>query len=108
MKKLTIMAALLLSVSAGYAKKQKVVFTTQPQMHCQNCEKRIKNNLRFEKGVKLIETSVESQTVTVTYDDSKTTPDKLREGFKKFGYEARLVKPGEKVEKTAEECTLMK
>ena len=105
MKKLALMAALLLCVSVGQAKKQKVVFTTTPQMHCQNCENRIKNNLRFEKGVKLIETSVEQQTVTVTYDDQKTTAEKLLAGFKKFGYEARLLKPGEKVEKKAEACT---
>ena len=104
---MTLMLALLLCVGAGYAKKQKVVFTTQPQMHCQNCENRIKNNLRFEKGVKLIETSVEAQTVTVTYDDAKTTPEKLQAGLKKIGYDARVLKPGETIVKEAHECKEM-
>ncbi|MBQ8047358.1 MAG: heavy-metal-associated domain-containing protein [Prevotella sp.] len=108
MKRLVLVAALMVSVTAGFAKKQKVVFTTQPQMHCANCENRIKTNLRFEKGVKLIETSVEEQKVTVTYDDSKTSPEKLISGFKKFGYEARVLKPGAKVAKEAHECASMK
>ena len=76
-------------------------------MHCKNCENRVKNNLRFEKGVKLIETSVEQQTVTVTYDDQKTTPEKIVAGFKKFGYDARVLQPGETVKKEAHECKNM-
>jgi len=32
--------------------------TTTPQMHCSSCENKIKNNIRFVKGVKKIETSV--------------------------------------------------
>lgn len=38
-----------------------LVVTTQPQMHCQNCEKKIKSNIRFVKGTKKIDTSVENQ-----------------------------------------------
>lgn len=66
-----------------------VVFTTTPKMHCESCENKIKNNLRFEKGVKSIETSVEEQTVTVRYDADKTTVEKLLKGFAKFGYSAK-------------------
>lgn len=50
-----------------------MVFTTTPQMHCAVCENKIKNNLRFEKGIKNIETSVPNQTVTVKYNADKTT-----------------------------------
>ncbi len=50
-----------------------MVFTTTPQMHCAACENKIKNNLRFEKGIKSIETSVPNQTVTVKYNADKTT-----------------------------------
>lgn len=49
------------------------MFTTSPQMHCENCENKIKGNLRFEKGVKKIVTDIDSQTVTVTYDADKTS-----------------------------------
>lgn len=100
----------MLALSMGaFAKDIKtVVFTTTPQMHCENCEKKIKGNLRFEKGVKDIQTNIEKQTVTVTYDADKTTPEKIQEGFKKFKYEARQLKDGEQVKKAeGEKCQNM-
>lgn len=109
MKKTLLMLVLLITTMAAMAKDHKTAtFTTSPQMHCENCENKIKNNLRFEKGVKLIETSVENQTVTITYDPKKTDPERLLKGFEKIGYKARLVKEGEKIERNAnEECTNM-
>ena len=65
-----------------------VVFTTTPQMHCQNCEAKIKGNIRFEKGVKEIKTDVEAQKVYKTFDPKKTTEEKLQKAFEKFGYKA--------------------
>jgi periplasmic mercuric ion binding protein len=51
---------------------------------------------------------VPDQTVTVQYNADKTTPEKLQKGFEKFGYKARILKDGEKVEKNTEEkCDLM-
>lgn len=95
---------MMLFAVAGMAKDIKtVIFTTTPQMHCENCENKIKNNLRFEKGVKAIDTSIENQTVTVKYDADKTTTDKLQKGFTKFGYTARQVKKGEKVARNTNE-----
>ncbi len=95
MKKLftLLMLAATLSVSAKDLKT--LVVTTQPQMHCDNCERRIKGNLRFEKGVKKIETSIEAQRITITYDADKTTPEKIIQRFQKFGYEATEMKPDE-------------
>ena len=49
-----------------------LVLTPTPQMHCQNCENKIKKNMRFEDGVKKVETSIERQEVTITYDPKKT------------------------------------
>ncbi len=100
---------MLLSAATGMAKDIKtVVVTTTPQMHCEACEKKIKDNIRFEKGIKQIDTSIENQTVTLKYDADKTTVEKLLKGFGKFGYKARVVKDGEKVEKNADEkCDLM-
>lgn len=70
-----------------------VIVTTQPQMHCENCERTIKGNLRFEKGVKKIETNIDKQQVTITYDADKTTSEKLIQSFEKFGYTATEVRP---------------
>ena len=69
-----------------------VVLTTQPEMHCANCEKKIKDNIRFEKGIKSIKTSLDDKTVTIEYDADKTSVDKIKDGFKKIKYEATEVK----------------
>ena len=68
-----------------------VVFTTLPQMHCESCENKIKGNLRFEKGIKDITTSVADQKVTIQYDAKKTNPETIAKGFAKIGYEATVV-----------------
>ncbi|WP_337469608.1 heavy metal-associated domain-containing protein [Hallella sp.] len=102
MRKVIMTLAIALMGVAAQAKDIKtVIFTTQPQMHCASCEKKIKGNLRYEKGVKRIDTSVEQQKVTVKYDADKTSAEKLQKAFKKFGYEARQVKADEKVEREA-------
>ena len=109
MKKSLLIMAMAMTTMVGLAKDIKtVVFTTTPQMHCENCENKIKGNLRFEKGIKDIKTSVSDQTVTVKYDADKTTVEKLLQGFEKFGYKARVLKDGEKVKpNTEEKCDLM-
>lgn len=90
---------MLLTMTVGFAKDIKtIVVTTNPQMHCENCENKIKGNLRFEKGVKKIETSIKDQTVTIEYDADKTSVVKLIDAFKKIGYEAEPVTPVNKVE----------
>ena len=109
MKRLILLTAMLLTMTVGLAKDIKtVVLTTVPQMHCENCEKRIKENIRFEKGIKKIVTDVEHQTVTITYDADKTTVEDIIKGFEKIKYNAREVKEGEEiVTDEDEECPNM-
>ena len=72
MKKVIFSSAMMLIALVAMAKDIKaVVVTTQPQMHCENCEKKIKGNLRFEKGVKEIQCDIEGQRVTITYDATR-------------------------------------
>lgn len=95
--KLLFSAIMMFFALATMAKDVKtVVFTTSPQMQCENCEQKIKNNLRFVKGVKSIETSVQGQTVTIKYDANKTSVDKIREGFTKLGYSVKEVNGNQK------------
>ena len=69
MKKVIFSSAMMLIALVAMAKDIKtVVVTTQPQMHCENCEKKIKGNLRFEK----VEAIIKS--------------------FGKFGYQATEIK----------------
>lgn len=93
MKKVLLLLAITLVSATLMAKDIKtVIVTTTPQMHCENCEKKIKDNLRFEKGIKKIKTSIKDQTVTLEYDADKTSSDNLIKSFSKFGYEASEVK----------------
>ena len=69
-----------------------VVLTTLPEMHCANCEKKIKENIRFEKGIKSIKTDLKTKTVTIEYDADKTNVQDIIKGFKKIKYEAFEVK----------------
>lgn len=93
MKKLILSCLLLIGAAALYAKDMKtLVVTTSPQMSCQNCENKIKGNLRFEKGIHKIETDLKNQTVTVTYDADKTDETKIAEAFGKLNY--KISKPG--------------
>ena len=103
MKKSFVTFALMLLAMGTQAKVVKtLVVTTQPQMHCDGCETKIKGNLRFEKGVKSIETNVEAQRVTITYDADKTKPETLINAFGKFGYKATEVKEEKKEESKSE------
>ncbi|MCM1290463.1 MAG: cation transporter [Prevotella sp.] len=92
MKKIILAAAAVLITATSFAKDIKeVVLTTEPEMECANCENKIKNQLRFEKGIKEINTDIPSQTITLKYDADKTTVDKLKASLLKIGYESREV-----------------
>ena len=93
MKKVIVLSAMMLTALVAMAKDIKtVVVTTQPQMHCENCEKKIKGNLRFEKGVKEIQCDIKEQCVTITYDADKTNAEAIIRSFGKFGYKATEIK----------------
>lgn len=91
-KVLATFVVALLSVTAVMAKEFRTVVFKVEQMECSNCERKVKNNIKFEKGLKDFSTDVKTQTVTITYDAEKTDVKKLQAGFKKFKYEAVLVK----------------
>lgn len=89
MKKFNMIMAAMMIAATGFAKDIKtVVFNTAPEMHCNNCENRIKNGLKFEKGVKDIKTDLETKTVTIEYDADKTNVDNLVAAFAKIEYKA--------------------
>ena len=95
---LLILLSSLLLMAAGKDLRV-LVMTPTPQMHCESCENKIKKNLRFESGVKKIETSIKEQTVTVTYDGTKTDVKKLLAAMKEIGYDTKVVSDKPKEEK---------
>lgn len=86
---ITIIAAIL--IAFGGKELRVLTVTTTPEMHCQNCEKKIKENIRFEAGVKKIETNLEKQLVVITYDPAKTDAKKLTQAFAKIGYTIKII-----------------
>ena len=85
----------LLGVTAVLAKDIRVVVFKVAQMHCEKCEKKVKDNMRFEKGLKDLSTEVKTKTVTITYDADKQCKE-LAGRVKKFNYEAEFVKETKK------------
>jgi copper chaperone CopZ len=99
MKKTFLMMIASLLLMAGGQDLRVLVMTPTPKMHCESCENKIKKNLRFEKGVVKIETSVEAQTVTVTYNPAKTNVENIQAAMKKIGYDTKIVSDHPKEEK---------
>ncbi len=92
MKKLIAFAGIALLSLSLYAKDIKtLVVTPSPKMTCNNCEKKIKANIRFVKGTTRIETNLKTQEITITYDAEKANLETYKEGFKKIGYEIQEV-----------------
>lgn len=84
---LIVLSLLFGSLTAFSADKSTAVFTLDHQMtSC--CEKKIKENLRFEKGINAIEVSLPQNTITIDYNAAKTDTCQLLAGFKKIGFNA--------------------
>lgn len=102
---LAIAALMTFSVSSAYAattdvtaqsslseqkpakkKKELKEVTFNVHLHCENCMKKVQENISFEKGVKDLHVCLEDQTVSIKYDASKTTEDKLQAAIEDLGY----------------------
>ncbi len=60
--------------------------TFNVHLHCENCVKKVQENIAFEKGVKGLDVSLENQTVAIKYDAAKTSPETLKAAIEKLGY----------------------
>ena len=68
-------------------------------LHCENCVKKVQENIAFEKGVKDLKVSLEDQTVAIKYDAAKTSEDTLKAAIEKLGYPVNgKLEPGQMVE----------
>ena len=63
-------------------KKETKTVTFKTTMHCENCVKKVTENISFMRGVKDLKVSLDENTVTITYDPSH-----------KLGYETEKVEP---------------
>ncbi len=97
MKRITFIMGLIAFLSMGFqgsAKKkstQTVFFKSN--MHCADCENKLFETLRFEKGVKDLTVDHVSNTVKVEFVTGKSSSGKLVQTIEKAGYEAVEITP---------------
>ena len=77
--------------SAKAPKAKTAVVTFKTSIRCHNCVKKITENISFEKGVKDLSVSLDSKTVKITYDPSKTDEATLAKALEKLGYRVEQV-----------------
>ena len=105
MKRIILLAvAALMTLSAVAASPEKVKkvkevkeVTFSVHLHCENCVKKVQENISFEKGVKDLDVCLGHQTVTVKYDPAKTSEETLKASIEKLGYEVSGVVAPEEV-----------
>lgn len=71
---------------------------------CDMCKETMEKHMAFEKGVKKSNLDVDSKILTVTYNPTKTTPEKIRLAVSKSGYDADDVKADPKAYKKLDAC----
>lgn len=74
------------TTSSARDKSELVTVVYSVGLHCNNCKKKVENNIAFEKGVKDLKVNLEEKTVTVTYRTDKTDSEKIKEAIEKLGY----------------------
>lgn len=89
-KFLAIFIMLMATFAAFGADKATEVFTLDHQMST-HCEKRIVENLRFEKGITDLKVDLKENTITITFNPEKTDTEKIIKAFKKIGFNAQQV-----------------
>lgn len=60
--------------------------TFNVHLHCENCMKKVQENISFEKGVKDLHVCLDDQTVSIKYDAAKTNEDTLKAAIEELGY----------------------
>ena len=105
MKKYLMLMVLLMTATIMTAKDiRTVVLTTNPQMHCKNCENRVVKTFKDVKGIKSVETSLADQTITISYDAKKVSEEDLIAALDGAGFKARRLAEGEVIQREAHEC----
>jgi len=92
MKRLIIiissLATVLVLCSATPKNTKTVVYASD--VECKNCEKKVMENVAFEKGVKNLSVDLAKHTVTVVFDETKTDTLALAKAIRKLGFEAKV------------------
>ena len=84
-----IISCLLFTSTLGFAQDKKVAtIKIKTSAVCGQCKDRIEQGMAYAKGIRDITLDVDSKIATVKYSTSKTSPDEIRKGISKLGYDA--------------------
>ena len=83
------MAWVLMS-STGKPAKRRVLYASD--VDCESCQKKVMENVAFEKGVKDVQVDLDEKTVEIVFVESKTDTLKLANSIRRLGYEAKVIK----------------
>jgi copper chaperone CopZ len=104
-KTIIILSIIMLAFSyAGTAQGLKYV-KIKTSAQTELCKEKIEKTLAIEKGVKEVNLDLKTKVVTVKYDESKTTYEKLLTSISNIGYDADGKKADQKAHaKLPSEC----
>ncbi len=66
--------------------------TIRTRRICNICKHKLGRNIYFEKGVKDVEVDWVAETIRISYDAARTTPEKLKKYIASIGYDADELK----------------
>ena len=91
MRKMILSIAMVLMALTAAAEKQTVTLYVH-DMECNSCKAKVEKTLAFERGVQDLEFNLEKRQVTITYNDEKTTVEKLQQALMKYNkYTSQVV-----------------
>lgn len=83
------LAAFVVETNAQKNEVKSVCFKTN--MHCGNCQNKLTEYLKFEKGVVDLKVDLETNTIKVDFKESKNNEDNFARGIEKKGYTAEKI-----------------
>ena len=92
MRKLLVIIAMCLSMISFAASKDIRTVTFSTKLHCENCVKKVVENVSYLKGVKDLDVSLEKQEIKVSYDAAKTDVPTIVKEINRLGYPAEQKK----------------
>lgn len=84
-----------LNVMAQDEKRNEEASFFKTNMGCHECELKLTNELKFEKGVRDLKIDLASNTIKVVYKTGKNTAENLAKTIEKKGYEAKKLTANE-------------
>jgi mercuric ion binding protein len=91
MKRSLLAFAAVVAMSGHAWSGPKTVTLSVPDMNCAACPITVKKALRKVAGVARTEVNLDKREATVTFDDSRTTPEALTRATRDAGYPSALV-----------------